>query len=259
MGRSIDVYDNSNDQNKYYSLLDVYVDLIEKREEIIFKKQPYLESKYLFHFSDLMKEEIKRSINIKTLKRKIDLHSSNITRKESLELIEVDVIFEQIINLDEMVKLSKKYLEINNTTESEKEEIKFLFKELTKILHPDFCITITDSKRNLWDQVRGAYSTNNLARLRILSNLLSNKDNRNENKIKKYSVEEINEKINTIFMEINDFKKGFPFNIEKEIDNDIWIEEYKIQMRERIEKIKSDEIYLREKIKSLEAEDKMFL
>ena len=44
--------------NEYNNLLNKYIKLLFEKNKLIMRDAPYIESRYLFHFGDLMVEEI---------------------------------------------------------------------------------------------------------------------------------------------------------------------------------------------------------
>lgn len=57
-----------------------YIELVEKQEDILYKKKNYLEAKYLGHFGYLYKLKLKLEIEIRRNKRKITLIQALINR-----------------------------------------------------------------------------------------------------------------------------------------------------------------------------------
>ncbi|RDY27528.1 hypothetical protein CHL78_008665 [Romboutsia weinsteinii] len=227
----------------YDSLLTLYIDLIRKREDVIYKKQPYLESKYVLLFSELMQEELVLTINIKKLKRKIQVYLSDLKTNVDFENEktinrEISILKEQVIYLDELVRISEINMNIESLNIEEKENLKILFKNLIRILHPDLVTKSSENKRKLWEKARDAYNTNNIQIIRILSDTLAMKENKG---IREYNQEDLEQKITEISNEIKEAKLGFPFNIEKDMEDMNWIEESREEIRERIDKLKDDE------------------
>lgn len=47
--------------NEYNNLLNKYIKLLFEKNKLIMRDAPYIESRYLFHFGDLMVEELKHN------------------------------------------------------------------------------------------------------------------------------------------------------------------------------------------------------
>ncbi len=54
--------------NEYNNLLNKYIKLLFEKNKLIMRDAPYTESKFLFHFGDLMIEELRHNKNIKIKK-----------------------------------------------------------------------------------------------------------------------------------------------------------------------------------------------
>ena len=51
--------------NEYNNLLNKYIKLLFEKNKLIMRDAPYIESRYLFHFGDLMVKELEHNKNIK--------------------------------------------------------------------------------------------------------------------------------------------------------------------------------------------------
>ncbi|RDY23547.1 hypothetical protein CHF27_007950 [Romboutsia maritimum] len=235
------MYKSINYEREYKSLLDKYVNLIEKKEYSIYIKQPYLEYEYLLKFSELMKEELKIYIHVKQLRKKIDIILSKQKNNENLnDDYDIGFLLKDNLDIDKIFEKSKNSVNLKKASDLEMYEARRIFKLLIRRLHPQVNKNITSAKKKLWKRSKEAYYANDLSTLRMISNIF---DHEIECEFI-YSIEELKEEIFIISKEIESIEDGFPFNIEKDIDNSSWVVECKNVIRERIKKLKEDELNL---------------
>lgn len=242
--------DKHKDSDEYCILINRYIELIEEREELQFKIVPYLKFKYLISFGLLMKEELYTIISIKKLNKINHLASSGFKNKMEFELgkkkdvvlnREIEFLRVQIENIDNMSKGSKIY--INNLTNEDIDELKAIFKLLARRLSPEINNNISARKNRLWNRAKEAYNKNDLASLKVLSNLLNNGADYNV----RINIDDLQSKINQLYNDIENIKKEFPFNMKENLADDNWILESRCDMINRIEELKKEE----ERLKSM--------
>ena len=70
--------------NEYNNLLNKYIKLLFEKNKLIMRDAPYTESKFLFHFGDLMIEELRHNKNIKELRIKQNIYATFQTFRYTL-------------------------------------------------------------------------------------------------------------------------------------------------------------------------------
>ncbi|MBC5996576.1 hypothetical protein EAI30_05680 [Romboutsia ilealis] len=228
-------------------LLNEYLDTIVKRDDLMLKKQIYLDAKHICMSYDLMKIELMSKINVKKLKIENNMIKSSIKldRRLNEEILnnlirrETVTLKNQIMAIDDLLKTAKEYIIDYEKDENYKNEIRKLYKKMILRISPTFN-HLDSNKQKLWEKTELAYIYNNLNLLKVLSNLL------NEEHIptKKYSREELVENIHQLNEEIKSMENLYPFNIDCNIDDKIYIESYRCEIKERIQEIKEEEKYL---------------
>ena len=72
--------------NEYNNLLNKYIKLLFEKNKLIMRDAPYIESRYLFHFGDLMVEELKHNKYIKELRIKQNIYENYFGLKREKEI-----------------------------------------------------------------------------------------------------------------------------------------------------------------------------
>jgi hypothetical protein len=139
-------------------------------------------------------------------------------------------------------------------------ELRKLYRQLAKELHPVVNENSDENQTNLWYAVKRAYEYGDLESLRTLSVMAQDIESLSE-KLSlvdfELQVELLKAGIEKLVAEIRQIRSGFPFNIEKDLRNEEWVRkqneqteqliqkkmEQKIKYEKRLELIKSIENY----------------
>jgi len=218
----------------YNELIKEYIDMIEKRDNLLLKKQTYLDAKHICMSYDLMIDEMKLKIKIKKLKIEKNMIKSSIQsnkklNKEAINDIikrEITPLENQIIVMKELLNDAREYVISYEKNKDLRNEISSIYKKMIYNLSPTFN-EMTKNKQKLWTKTEIAYIYNDINKLKMIDNLIEDK-----NRVHKiYNYEEIKSEISKFQSEINNMKELFPLNIEKDIDT----LEYKVMYRSEIE------------------------
>lgn len=232
---------------EYNELLQQYIDIIEIRDSLILKKQIYLDAKHIYMSYGLMKEEIGLRIDIKKLKIEKNMFKSSVKLKKILNkdamnrLINRDInpLREQIIGIDNLVNTAIEYIKSYENDDSYKNELSNLYKKMIVRISPTFN-HMDLNKEKIWKKTELAYIYNDLNKLKIISNLLTN----NRIATKTYSMEELHKNVSELNNEIQSIKEIFPFNIEVDVDEAYYIKSYRGEIEERILELKENKAIL---------------
>jgi hypothetical protein len=126
-------------------------------------------------------------------------------------------------------------------TNEESRELKKLYRDIAKKLHPDINPNVTEKDKLLWIRVNDAYRNGDIEELRTLSIMTEN--------IKEYIeledkniIDSINDKILSIekqiiiiIEQINSINSQFPLNIKEQLRNKKWVNERKNEILEKIQ------------------------
>lgn len=253
MVESVGNINHINNEN-YDELMNKYIEKIEKRDNLLLKKQIYLDAKHINMSHDLMKKEINLKIEIKKLRIEKNLILSSFKLKKKLnhmameEIIkrETDILVDQIKGIDDLLVEANKYICSCDKESEYEEELSKLYKKMIIRISPIFN-KMNKNKEKLWEKTELAYIYNDLNKLKMISTLTN--DN-NKYKIV-YTEEELYSNIQVLEKEIRNMKMIFPFNIEDKIDKEEYKVNYRREFEERIEALEREQISLNEEMKFL--------
>lgn len=236
------------DNNEYKRLLMEYIDIIEKRDNFIIKRQVYLDAKHILMSYDLMKKELSLKANIKKLNIESKVIKSNVKTDTYNYLLkkEVNPLLEQIIEIDNLVNKANEYLICYENNKNHISKVSNLYKKLIVRISPTFN-KMSPYKESLWQKTEIAYMYNDLNKLNIISNILDD----NHKISKNYTIAEIYKNIDELNTEIDCMKNIFPFNIESNIDDHSYIDNYRNDFKERINYLIEEKNQLELSIKQL--------
>jgi hypothetical protein len=219
---------------KFNVLRDQFASALLKRDFLLKTLKPNLESLYYLEIGVKEYELLKIRLEASSCKRKIELIQSRLNRGESADIAEIDKIIKQefvqwqidINLLSQTIDDSKKRLG-SLMSEADSKEIRHLYRELAKRLHPDLNANFSRRDRTLWNQTQKAYEDSNLLELRLLYTLINNKDFVIEEKSERTSLEErivnIQNLLLELLKEINSIKSVHPFTIEDNLQKPEWV------------------------------------
>ena len=148
--------------NEYNNLLNKYIKLLFEKNKLIMRDAPYTESKFLFHFGDLMIEELKHNKNIKELRIKQNIYENyfGLKREKEIKNIqqEIDrqtgILSKQICELEVKCEKSKEVLSLREKNKGKKDLLDSLFLDVISVMHPSI---YSLKSNNLWERAKNAY------------------------------------------------------------------------------------------------------
>ena len=152
--------------------------------------RPQLSALYNTLIGCLQIEILQLQLHIKALKRKIELLYAAINQQKMIDVNEIELqvavelaeaefhIMNEVANLE-----NSKYL-LNHLGSAERSaELRKLFKQLAKQLHPDVNDEFTEEQINLWHLVKSAYESRDLEELKAIQIVYEDQLNEIGNKI----------------------------------------------------------------------------
>ena len=152
-----------------------YIKAINDKDVLINWGKPQLEALYNTRLGVHQIELLQIQLRVKSLKRKVEIVRSIIVRNMPLDVdaIELKVATElaeaelQIMSQLADIENSKHLLKnLNSPTRSA--ELRNLFRQLAKQLHPDVIGELTNEQEQLWNLVKNAYNTGDVEKLKAL-------------------------------------------------------------------------------------------
>lgn len=233
-------------RNEYDNLLNKYIKLLFEKNRLIIRDAPYIESKYLSYFGDLMLKELNQNKTIKILKIKQNIYENyfGLKREREIKNIEKEIerqtelLSKQITDLERKCKASKEILNLREQNEEKKDLVDSLFFDVISIMHP----SIYNLKNgSLWKKAKEAYLNYDDATLILLKNLKINR-------IKNLSIVDLKNNILLLENEVICMKRRYPYYLENNLSSEEWIDSYNKEINNRIKKLKVEEKQIFEKL-----------
>ena len=232
--------------NEYNNLLNKYIKLLFEKNKLIMRDAPYIESRYLFHFGDLMVEELKHNKYIKELRIKQNIYENYFGLKREKEIKNIQheikkqtgILSKQICELEVKCETSKEVLSLREKYKDKKDLLDSLFFDVISVMHP----SIYSLKRNsLWERAKNAYLNYDDTTLMLLKNLKVNKR-------KDLNITDLKNDIFLLQNEIICMKRRYPYYLENNLSSVEWIESYNKEINTRIKKLQVKEKEIFEKL-----------
>lgn len=240
-----------------------YIKILNDKDVLLSWGKPQLEALYATRVGCYQIERLKMQLRIKSLKRKIELVHICINRNEKIDVdsIELQIAAElataELAIMQETAELQKaKILLSNLETPERSSELRKIFKQLAKQLHPDVNPDTTSEQIEIWHKIHHAYKAGDLEKLKALQVIY-------EKEISKSNISELTEEqltlriatikegIKILYNEIEEIKKVFPFNIEEQIKNDEWVSKQVEAIKKEIQELSEYENELEQEYKQL--------
>lgn len=238
-----------------------YIKILNDKDVLLNWGKPQLEALYATRIGCHQIERLKMQLRIKALKRKIELLHSSINRNEAIDVdnIELQVAAElaeaELLIMKQTIELQHaKTLLSNLDTPEKSSELRKIFKQLAKQLHPDVNPGITPEQTEIWYKIKDAYNTGDIDKLKALQIVYEKEINEatktelTEEDIKLHLLM-LKKGIKVLYEEAAQIKNAFPFTVEQQIKDDEWV-------TEQVEAIKKEMNELQQYESSLEKEYK---
>lgn len=225
-----------------------YIRLLNDKDVLTEWGKPQLEALYATRVGVHQIELLKLQLNIKALKRKLELARSAINQGEvpdfqAIEdLVSEELILAQVqINFQvDQLRQSKEMLS-NLSSPTKSAELRKLYRIMARQLHPDINPNLSEAQTNLWHQVKNAYETGDLDRLKALQIVYEKELSGFDTMKDLMTVEELllkvsvlKEGIKVLDEQILAIRSEFPFTVEDQIKDDVWVAEKVEEIRKSI-------------------------
>lgn len=239
-----------------------YIELFERKEELISKEKVAIEAKYLSYFGGLLKRKVELNIEFRSLKYRLTLMMTYINKDQEIDEKEINKkideelkeYYKELKSFKYKMAFSKELMESPTVTKEELEEIKKIFRQLAKRLHPDMVGDLDAEKRLLWEKTLLAYEGNDLLTLEVLKDIVLNELHvNNDIHIKGIDekIKDISQKINELKEFIDKVKSEFPFDIVDKLNDIDFINNKNKELNLEIKELKEKIEFLNTKIKNI--------
>ena len=240
-------------------LKEEYIKLLNDKDVLLHWGKPQLEALYSIRIGTLQVENLELQLRIKALKRKIQMVQSALSRQEQVDLIAIEFevatelarVEEQLMKEVEKIAYSKILLTSLSSPEKSA-KLRKLFRTLAKHLHPDVNPRLTEQQIEVWHLVLKAYENGHVEKLQALSVIYQKEIQPNDQPVFtedeiELQIEILREGIKLLQEEILHIRQQFPFTIEVQIKDELWVKKQKDIILFEIQKLLELEKELNEK------------
>ncbi len=220
-------------------LKEAYIKLLNDKDVLINWAKPQLEALYATRIGRFQVERLQMQLRIKAIRRKTELvlGAMNRNQKPDVDVIELEVATElasaerRIMEEVAMIEQSKQMLS-NLESPTRSAELRKLYRQFAKVLHPDVNAELTDKQRQLWLLVTEAYRSGDVDTLKAFQLVYESELKQAKEQVDGLSKEELQTKCEVLKEgarllqeELLEMKNNFPFTIEHQIKDEAWVDE----------------------------------
>ncbi len=237
---------------RYETLLEQLPISEEEKEQLINHLLPILHARYLSLVGESKLGLLNIQLEAFVIRRKVEMARAAIHRGSAvlIEVIETLIAAEakeQREKIEHEARRLQDALLIRKMEvldEKEAAELKKLFRELARRLHPDINPNLSDSQRHLWTQVCDAYQRGDLAKLKVLMiQVDAHVDTLDASKVGVNYLELI-ERVKSLqavldanTKQIEQVKNSFPYTIRELMEDENWVASQNAMTREATAKV----------------------
>ncbi|MBS1735348.1 MAG: hypothetical protein JSS98_01935 [Bacteroidetes bacterium] len=235
-----------------YDLLKTeYIKLLNDKDVLLQWGKPQLEALYNTRIGYLQIERLQLQLRIRALKRKIELVRAAINQNKKVDITEIELqVASELAEaesriMNEVAKLeNSKNLLSHLESPQRSAELRNLYKQFAKQLHPDVNENLTDEQINLWYLVKEAYENGDLEKLKAMQVVYEKELMDAGNKVAELTEEEITlrmevlkEGIKILNEQIVQIRSEFPFTMEQQIKDEDWVNEQSEELKKELNKL----------------------
>jgi predicted nucleic acid-binding Zn-ribbon protein len=207
-------------------------------------------------------EKLKAQFRVARLKRTIELVQAALNRGGKPDMIQIEaqvqeeqVLWEKKIQ-EAAAKLQQAEERLSHLLSDEHNaELKKLYHQLVKQLHPDLNPDQDHGTRQMWQQVQEAYDMGDLEKLRALSLLLHEppKPADTPDALEKLQTEHamLEKRIAELKQKITALESQPPFTLREDLDNEVWISMRRTALEKETEPLQAQAAALEKHLESL--------
>ena len=229
-----------------------YIKILNDKDVLLNWGKPQLEALYVTMIGKYQIEQLKLELRIKALKRKIEMIRSAVAKNEIVDIaaitekVDAELADAEIAIMKQVIEVEKGTQLLSNLSTPERaSELRKIFREMAKLLHPDVNDNFTDEQQHIWQQIKNAYDVGDLEKLKALQ-IIYEKDLTNiSNLTKELTIEQLelknltlSEGIKLLQTEIDTIKSQYPFTIEYQIKDEVWVKQQQEGLITNIDRLK---------------------
>lgn len=238
---------------------------ISERDELIYVVCKNIEAAYLLQFGPLEYRAYELDCSIRRLMREAELIRERLNREEAVDLAEIrrklDEEFleykrrleEKMAEMAEALRRSQAQL----LSEEETKELKRLYRQIVKRLHPDLVPDLTETQKDLFLQAVEAYERGDLDTIRFIAALTEEKNlpetmTADAMQSLRNMAEHLRGCLSGLQSLIRKLKETYPYTAKELLDSPEACAEWKATLEARVESYKESEAYWQRIVRELE-------
>ncbi len=233
-------------KQQYEDLREELARLAAEREMLLTTDKRSLETKYFLKIGRKQYEMFTLRNEVLRLKRKIEMIRACLNRGEEhdLELIEKRLNEElrlweaEVRELVEKIRHAEYIDGLPLLSPGETRELKKIFRDLVRRLHPDLNPELPDNLQYLWNRVLAAYHNGDLQELKTLALLAADGEPAGRDLTAlaelKSAIDNAKQRINHLLAGLARIDQQFPFNLRQKLDCDAWMREQNKAMEKQM-------------------------
>ncbi len=247
MGKELELSQEFNLlRQQYEDLREELVKLATEREILLTTEKRALETKYYLKIGRkqyqlyLLRNEVLR------LRRKTEIIRASLNRGESYDLEMVEKCLdeelkrweEEVLELFQKIRYAEYINKLPLLTPAEAGELKKLFRELVRRLHPDLNRELAEKNKHLWNRALAAYDHGDLQELKTLALLVEDKEKAKESFTAtaelNTAIGKIKKQITHLLQDLAKIEQQFPFTLREKLDDEAWVKEQNVEMERQM-------------------------
>lgn len=236
-------------KKKSEQYMDKLSGLIEEYSYTISHEYNKILTEYIMKVGALEYEEFKTYTEVETLKRKIQLITIFLNRGEepNISAIEGQIrkefreYYTKLQSMEEDLEVAKILKNAGCLSAEDSKELKALYKNLVKKLHPDVNYNSIENAEALWLGALEAYQNGELEILRTLTNRIDNSEKdsidieiENAFEIIRGKYDRLKERTEKYILKIAEIENTFPFDKVDFLKNESQVKERQQELKESI-------------------------
>ncbi|MCA1963921.1 MAG: DnaJ domain-containing protein [Prosthecobacter sp.] len=236
--------------------------LLTQSHDLIHIVRPNLYALYQTKLGPWELEKLKAQFRIARLKRILELsqaalnHGQPPNLEQILDQVDEDLTLWQVKLKEATQKLAQAELRLSHLhTDEHNKDLKKLYYDLVKQLHPDLHPNQDHGSHQLWQQVQDAYEAGDLEKLRALSLLL--KDNTpaegSPDALEQLQAQRtmLENRITELQQKITEIESQPPFTLREDLANEDWITKRRLALEQETEPLKAQADALEKQLQTL--------